>query len=443
LKINIILILILLQNLFLYSNDFINRNIIIYPIVNQSKNKKYDYISDIIRDAIKSKLINNRDCKLIDLKKIDYEFKYIKSYNENKLKKLALENNGDSFIFGEYYINNQEIYINVIIFDIITDEKYMYNKIKCNLGLNVFNVAELILKELKKNIIYKFNLNQKDFFKKKIIEKYNYLKYTDMVYVRGGEFKMGNEKNNNDSPLHTVIISDFYIAKYPVTVYLFKKFIDETGYKTTAELNKKASAFNGINWKTDPKFNWKNPFFKIDDNMPVVCISWYDAINFCNWLSIKEGFESVYNINSDNIKCDFTKNGYRLPTEAEWEYAAHGGKKTNNYEYSGGNNLEDVAWYYDNARNTVHPVGIKKPNELGLYDMTGNVWEWCWDWYSNNYYNDNDKYDPKGPDIGTKRVIRGGSFADIPFGLYIYIRGRSEPDKCSNSDGFRLTRNAR
>jgi sulfatase modifying factor 1 len=146
-------------------------------------------------------------------------------------------------------------------------------------------------------------------------------------------------------------------------------------------------------------------------NWPVA-VTWYDAVTYCNWLSEKEGLTPCYSRGGRATQCDFSANGYRLPTEAEWEYAARGGQKSQGYIHAGSDNPDDVAWYADNSDDQTHPIGQKKPNELGLYDMSGNLWEWCWDFYGEDYYASSPASDPEGPasvtDTSLERVKRGG-----------------------------------
>ena len=230
-------------------------------------------------------------------------------------------------------------------------------------------------------------------------------KSIDMVYVEGGEFQMGSNTGESDEkPVHSVKVSSFYIGKYEIT-------------------QKQWTGIMGSN----------PSYFKSDDR-PVESISWYQAVEFCNKLSEKEGLTPVYTINERDITCNWKAIGYRLPTEAEWEFAARGGNKSKGFNYSGSNNIDEVAWYHTNK---TQPVGTKKANELGIYDMSGNVWEWCWDWYGSYPSSANN---PTGAS-GTKRVLRGGSWSyDARYCRGAFRRSYC-PDNGGYNYGFRLVRN--
>jgi formylglycine-generating enzyme required for sulfatase activity len=234
----------------------------------------------------------------------------------------------------------------------------------------------------------------------------------NMIFVDGGSFRMGSNSDFDDErPIHTVTVSSFYMGKYEVT-------------------QEEWTAVMG----TDPG-NFKG------EDLPVEMVSWFDAVEYCNTLSIKEGLRPAYSGSGDNIVCDFTASGYRLPTEAEWEYAARGGNKNNlSYEYSGSNQPGAVGWYYSNSENRTHPVGSKSPNILGLYDMSGNVYEWCWDWYG--IYSSDSQTDPRGPAIPLSaddpRVARGGSWENGARYLRSAYRGGKDPSNRINALGFRV-----
>ena len=189
---------------------------------------------------------------------------------------------------------------------------------------------------------------------------------SNMVYVEGGTFTMGATAEQADDaydvekPAHKVTVSSFSIGKYEVTQKEWK-----------AVMGSNPSWFSG-------------------DNLPVERMSWDNCQEF------------IRKLNS------LTGKRFRLPTEAEWEYAARGGNKSEGYKYSGSNNLDNVAWYSDNSGETTHEVGTRAPNELGLYDMSGNVNEWCYDWKAD--YSAETQTDPRGPSSGSFRVIRGGSW---------------------------------
>jgi len=247
------------------------------------------------------------------------------------------------------------------------------------------------------------------------------------VFVEGGTFQMGsNNGYSPEKPVHTVTVSDFYIGKYEVTQ---KEWKDIMG--TSASLS--------------------NPSYYKRDNRPVESISWYDAVKYCNLRSEKEGLTPCYDIdktrkdsnNKDKdddkkwvVKCDFSANGYRLPTEAEWEYAARGGSSGSPTKYAGSNNINEVAWYDSNSGRKTHAVGTKKPNELGIYDMSGNVWEWCWDWYGT--YSSSSQRNPHGANRGSDREYRGGSWDLNANYCRVANRDCYYPSYRSNYLGFRL-----
>jgi formylglycine-generating enzyme required for sulfatase activity len=183
---------------------------------------------------------------------------------------------------------------------------------------------------------------------------------------------------------------------------------------------------------TNPS-NWKG------DNLPVEMVSWNDAVEYCNRRSLKEGLTPAYRSGGNSITCDFQANGYRLPTEAEWEFAAKGGTKDYlTTEYAGSNSVDTVGWHSGNSGARTHPVGTKQPNNLGLYDMSGNLWEWCWDWSSS--YGSGAQTDLQGAASGTPRVRRGGSWNDDARGLRSASRAHATPSGRGGNLGFRLVR---
>ncbi len=266
-----------------------------------------------------------------------------------------------------------------------------------------------------------------------------------VIFIKGGCFEMGDVFGDGDKPgkpPHTVCLKDFYLAKEDVTVKSFRQFTDETHYQTEAEEPfgeaKEAVGcvgWSGKEWKVDKKTNWKTPGFKQGDNYPVVCVTWKDSNKFAEWKSKRTGF------------------AWRLPTEAEWEFAARNrGKKI---KFSWGDvppkgNVGDMAFKKEVPNNPVwegyndgypftSPVDAFKPNELGLNDMTGNVWQWVQDWYNEEYYKQSSRDDPQGPLKGEMRVLRGGSWGNgDPANLRTTYRGHFIPDARSNFLGFRL-----
>jgi len=233
-----------------------------------------------------------------------------------------------------------------------------------------------------------------------------------MIFVKGGTFLMGsNDGDGIETPVHFVTVSDFYIGKHEVIQKEWQEVM----------------VSNPSNFK--------------GDNLPVERVSWYDAVEFCNEKSKVEGLTPCYYGSGENTICDFSANGYRLPTEAEWKYAAKGGTESENYKYSGSDSIDEVAWYDGNSGDKTHSVGGKQPNELGIYDMSGNVWEWCNDWYES--YSSNSQTNPRGASSGSYRVFRGGSWRSIAKYCRVAIRYHSRPDYSYNFLGFRLLRSSK
>jgi formylglycine-generating enzyme required for sulfatase activity len=234
-----------------------------------------------------------------------------------------------------------------------------------------------------------------------------------MVHMAGGKFLMGDKEQVDASP-HEVLVGPFYIDKYLVTQELYEKV---TG--------------------TNPS-RWKGA------RNPVEQVRWSDAVTFCNKRSEMEGRQPCYDLTT--WKCNFEANGYRLPTEAEWEYACRAGAATAYFFGDTADKLKDHAWFDKNAGGRPRPVGQKQPNAWGLYDMCGNVWEWCNDFYQVDYYGEAPRDNPRGPDQGETKVVRGGAWR---FGEescragYRYNENPGYSDVCFGYDiyGFRCVRN--
>lgn len=265
----------------------------------------------------------------------------------------------------------------------------------------------------------------------------------EMVFLEGGTFDMGYSEDGWAEQLtkRVVEVSGFYISKYEVTLGLFRQFIKYTGYETYAE--KGSGAVIGFGSATDVAIdaNWKNPYFKQEDSEPVVCISWLDMIEFCNWISLRDGLTPVYTIKWERVTVDWEANGYRLPTEAEWEFAAIGGTRSQGYRFSGSDFWVETAWFMDkdNPGFKTRVVGLKLPNELGIYDMSGNVWEMCWDLKGGDPAEVFEPVDPKGSTSGVFRIARGGSWRNPA--VRVTHRWWKNPMESFQSVGFRLVRN--
>lgn len=230
----------------------------------------------------------------------------------------------------------------------------------------------------------------------------------DLCPVKGGEFQMGDSssKYDNEKPAHPVKVSGFYMGKIQVTQRLWKAIMGD------------------------------NPSYFKGKHRPVETVSWDDAQEFLSKLNAREDVQAfIRQLNPLGTE-------FRLPTEAEWEFAARGGACSKGFEYSGSNRLKQVGWYYENSNDQTHEVGQLLPNELGIHDMSGNVWEWCRDWYGSEYYEECHERgmveNPQGPDTGTSRVLRGGGCGFDPVDCRSVDRYRYDPEGRYRSIGFRL-----
>ncbi len=272
---------------------------------------------------------------------------------------------------------------------------------------------------------------------------------TEMVKIEGGTFQMGQKNGfTYNAPLHNVTLTyDYWMGKYEITNEVFLSYLNESHISGYGTLNGREHIemdedFSEIGNK-QAKFYLKKGLAKA----PVVGITWWGAIGYCNWLSDKEGLARAYDPEGNLLDkngmttADITKvEGYRLPTEAEWEYAAQGGKEGKGYSFSGGSDVFSVAWYKENSGLAKHEAGQRKENELGLFDMSGNVWEWCQDWYSEDYYQKCDKNNPVNVTVASYRVLRGGSWDKDSYSCFVSFRYIRSPKARTKDIGFRVVR---
>ena len=222
----------------------------------------------------------------------------------------------------------------------------------------------------------------------------------EFVYVNGGTFQMGDvfgDGSSSEQPVHEVCVDDFYIGKFLLTFDEYDRYCEDTGVVKPSDAG----------WGRGRR--------------PVIDVSWEDAQGYIEWINKRTGKQ------------------YRLPTEAEWEYAARsGGKKQKWSGISSEAELGSYAWYDENSNDMTHPIGQKEPNGLGIYDMSGNVWEWVNDRFGESYYRNSPRNNPKGPDSGGARVLRGGSWIKVPWYVRSSYRNWSTPDNRHNKIGFRV-----
>lgn len=278
----------------------------------------------------------------------------------------------------------------------------------------------------------------------------NDLSTYNMQRIEGGKFRMGCVEtrdgtcSTDEQPDHEVSISAFHLSKYEVTNGEFVQFLNAISPQISFDDNADKISYGGkvifglfcniieggcSDFKEQIEYSAadrpEGHFSVVEgfEKHPAVMVSKYGAEAYCAWLSSKTG------------------KTYRLPTEAEWEFAARGGTQSQSYNYAGANEPDKVAWYISNSSSVSHPVGLKKANELGLYDLSGNVWEWCADWFDEAYYKNSPSTNPQGPASGSSSVLRGGSWKVKA--NYSRIAGRLfySPDNGDYFIGFRVARN--
>jgi len=240
----------------------------------------------------------------------------------------------------------------------------------------------------------------------------------EFIMVSGGSFQMGDHQGEpNTQPVHLVSLNTFQISKYEISNDQYCQFLndigcDESGVFEGVKYAEIGTSFSQISYNKG-RFSPNSG----KNNYPVIEVSWFGAKAFANWM-----------------------NG-RLPTEAEWEFAARGGNNSQNYIYSGSNNPDEVAWYFVDYGNGSQEIGTKKQNELGLFDMSGNVMEWCNDWYDYNYYSISPEENPQGAANATGRVVRGGSWYNpVVCGEVSFRYPGADPTSCSSWIGFRIVK---
>jgi sulfatase modifying factor 1 len=257
----------------------------------------------------------------------------------------------------------------------------------------------------KKKILLEFPVEASNVFSENAIFTVKALTgLTNMVYVTGGNYMMGTDMGKEDEkPAHNVKVNSFYISKYEITAEEYSIFCKETGNSMPVDpfVYFSKQKFQPISIEGNKK------------NMAIINVNWDNAVAYCTWLSKKTG------------------RTYRLPTEAEWEFAGRGGNQSKGYSYAGSNKKNDVAWCFGSAGSgssevlygSLHQVGRLKPNELGLYDMSGNAWEWCADYFHEEYYLFSQSDNPTGPERGVARVLRGGAYDFVDVRIFVRYSG--------------------
>ncbi|MCB0534342.1 MAG: SUMF1/EgtB/PvdO family nonheme iron enzyme, partial [Saprospiraceae bacterium] len=292
------------------------------------------------------------------------------------------------------------------------------------------------------SLLSKNNLKGRIDFEKLDADRAQFLKaryFGEMVALKGGKFNMQGEKYGGEVDEYEASVADFQLSKYETTVWQYNLFCVANGRNITQRISKDGKTI-GDN-KIQPSWGWVG-------NNPVVYVSWYDAAEYANWLSLQMGKKPAYVISTeqdslnensyDDFKWTITPvpkvTGFRLPTELEWEFAARGGLRRDSFEYSGSNSQDLVAWDASNCDDRTQPIGAKKINGAGIFDMSGNAWEWCYDWSG-----DLPAENIFGARKGSDRVVRGGGVGSFgPSNCQVALRSSDAPDRRLYNYGFRL-----
>lgn len=238
-----------------------------------------------------------------------------------------------------------------------------------------------------------------------------------LIRVRGSTFLMGSNELQEEAPTHKVSLKDFYIGKHLITFDEYDRFCEET--------NRDKPSDEG--WGRGKR--------------PVINVTWIDTAAYCNWLSEKNNLAPVYLINADGVTIFPDENGFKLPTEAQWEYGARGGSQDRGFKFSGSNNIDEVSWYEDNSLLKTHTIGEKKSNQLGIHDMSGNVWEWCLDNWTGNYESASGDGNIPYTEKNGVRMVRGGYYGSKPIDCRSTARCDWKENELDLDLGFRVCKN--
>jgi len=270
-----------------------------------------------------------------------------------------------------------------------------------------------------------------------------------MVYVPAGTFQMGDTQGGGQSielPVHTVNIDAFYIGINEVKILDYILFMNDVGMPVSGVYNgnqcvTQIDGNSGISF-SNGEYVYLEGSYNSSSSCPMIYVTWYGAVEYCNWLSSESGLTLCYAVNGSDVACNWGANGYRLPTEAEWEYSARGATNTPEYFYSGSSNIDAVAWYSGNSSSQCHEVGQLQANGVGTHDQSGNVWEWCWDWFESDYYSCSPTDNPTGPESGVSHVYRGGRWSGIEYYCRVAFRAAWPQTGSVYDGGFRLCKKA-